>query len=185
LNWQGVSGQKLRQSGSPNMSDTKGLIKITYPVEPDSWDGASSEGIWVQLLQALSPHRAAAEVGSIPFSTRTLSCGDKISLEYKESERQVVFVAIVERGGHSTIQVLVEKKNPDASEMLRRMHLMGCGWEGGDHGRGKIYAVDVPPEVDFDEIFDMLKKGQDEGHWLFQTGYIGHPEKGEPTSPAM
>jgi hypothetical protein len=165
------------------MSD--GLIKITYPVEADSWDGTNGENIWVQLVTAIPPHRAIAEVCSIPVSTRTLSFGDKILLEYSESKRQVAFVAIVERGGHSTFHVLVEKKNSDASEMLKRIHLMGCGSESGSHGSGELFAIDVPPEVDFDEVVDLLKKGQDEGRWFFQTGYIGHPEKHAPTSPAM
>jgi hypothetical protein len=164
------------------MSD--GLIKITYPVEPGLWDGASSEGIWVKLVQPLPPHRAIAEVESIPVSMRTLSYGDKISLEYREREKQVMFDAIVERGGHSTCQIYVAKENPDASAMLERMKLIGCGWEGGKHGSDKIYALDIPPEVDFDNVLDLLKEGQDEGHWLFQTGCIGHPEKNGPVSPS-
>src|ERR1700761_5294959 len=100
--------------GAKNMSTNiaKDHIKISYPVERDSWDGASSEGVWVKLAKALPPYRAIAEVCSIPASTRTLSFGDKISLEYSEIKRQVTFVAIVERGGHSTFHVLVEKKDP-------------------------------------------------------------------------
>jgi len=167
------------------MSD--GLIKISYPVESDSWDGASGENIWVQLVELVDmvpPHRTIAMVESIPFSTRTLSYGDKILLKCEEHEKQVKFVSIVERGGHSTCQIYVEKENPDASAVLKRMKLIGCGWEGGQHGSGKVYALDIPPEVDFDEVFDFLEKGEGEGRWLFQTGYIGHPEKDEPASPS-
>ena len=169
------------------MSTADGLIKISYPVEAGSWDGASGENIWVQLVELVDmdpPHRTIATVESIPFSTRTLSCGDKILLKYEKRENRVVFVSIVERGGHSTCQIYVEKENLDASAMLKRMKVIGCGWEGGQHGSGKIYALDIPPEVDFDETFDFLKNGQDEGHWTFQTGYIGHPEKDQSASPS-
>jgi hypothetical protein len=165
------------------MDDPKDFIKISYPVERDSWDGASSEGIWVKLVKALPPHRAIVEVHNIPSSTRSLSFGDKISVVYHEG--RVRFDAIVERGGHSTYHVFVEKKNPDASRMLDTMKAMGCGWEGGPHLGGKSYTVDIPPEVDIDDVHDILDKGQRDGHWFFQQGYVGHLRREDSTPSVM
>ena len=177
-----TSGALRRKAETARKDVSKDYMQISYPVERDSWDGTVSEGIWVKPVKVLPPFRAIVEVHNIPFSTRTLSCGDKISVVYKN--RKVTFEAIVERGGHSTYHVLVETKNSDVSRMLDTLGAMGCGWEGGDHFSHKIYAVDVPPEVDVDEVYDLLDKGQKEGHWLFQGGYIGHPPR-DDTGPTV
>jgi Domain of unknown function (DUF4265) len=165
------------------MEDPKDFIKISYPVESDAWDGASSEGIWVKLVKALPPHRAIVEVRNIPSSTRSLSFGDKISVVYNEG--RVKFEAIVERGGHSTYLVFIENKSLDASRMLDALKAMGCVWEEGPHRGGKLYAVDVPPEVNVHDVHEILDKGRREGHWFCQEGYVGHPREGDPASPAM
>ena len=163
------------------MDDTKGFIQISYPVERDSWDGAVTEDLWVKLVKALPPHRAIVEVRNIPASTKSLSFGDKISVMYREGK--VKFDAIVERGGHSTYRIFVEHQSPDASRMLDLIKAMGCDWEAGPHLSGKLYAVDVPPEVNIHDVHEILDKGRREGHWFCQEGYVGHPRGEESYSP--
>jgi hypothetical protein len=160
------------------MDDSKDFIKISYPVERGSWDGASSEGIWVKLVKALPPHRAIVEVCNIPVSTRNLSFGDKISIVYHEGK--VKFDAIVERGGHSTYLIFVDKKSHDASRMLDTIKAMGCDLEAGPHRGGKLYAVDIPPAANIRDVYQILDKGERDGHWFFQEGYIGHPRRDDP-----
>lgn len=163
------------------MDDAKDFIQISLPVERDSWDGASSEGIWAKLVKALPPHRAIVEVRNIPAPTKILSFGDKISVVY--SEGRVEFDAMIERGGHSTYRVFAENKSFDASRMLDMIKAMGCDWEMGKHRGGQLDALDVPPEANIHDVYEILDKGQREGHWLFQEGYVAHPRRDDPGLP--
>jgi hypothetical protein len=63
--------------------------------------------------------------------------------------------------------------------MLETMKAMGCDWERTNFRGGELYALDIPPEVDIYKIYDVLEKGQREGSWLFEEGYVGHPLKGD------
>lgn len=167
--------------GITGMNDMKDFIRVSIPVERASRSGASSEGVWVKLVKPLPPQRAIAEVDNIPFSLNSLSCGDKILVEYREG--RVVFDSIIERGGHSTFQIFVERKSGDASKMLDTIKAIGCDWEKGKHLDGQHYALDVPPDVNIHDIHEILDKGQREGYWVFQEGYMAHPRRGP--SPVM
>jgi hypothetical protein len=162
--------------------NSEGFIQVSLPLDPDSWHGTSSEGIWARLVKALPPYKAIVEVDNIPFFTRSLSLRDKISIMYDEG--RVKFDAVFERGGHSTCQVFVENESFKASRMLDMVKAIGCDREMAEFRGGKLYALDIPPEVDIHEVYEILDKGQREGSWLFQEGYVGHTPRGAPVSPA-
>ncbi len=69
--------------------------------------------------------------------------------------------------------------------MLDTVKAMECGWEWGDRPNGKDYAIDVPPEVDIDAVYDLLNEGLQAGHWDCQAGYIGHPEVNDQNSSVV
>jgi hypothetical protein len=87
--------------------NTRGAIQVGIRLDPDSWHGAGSEGIWTRLVKALAD-KAIVEVDNIPFFTKSLSLGDKISIAF--SSGRAMLDAIVERGGIQLIGCLLRTK---------------------------------------------------------------------------
>ena len=71
--------------------------------------------------------KAIVEVDNIPFFTRSLSLGDRITVVFVQNE--VVFDSVVERGGHSTYRVFLEEPDEASKSMLDSLKAMGCDWE--------------------------------------------------------
>jgi Domain of unknown function (DUF4265) len=164
--------------------DTRKTIKVILHLDPDSWHGTSTEGIWTRLVQPLGDKtnvKAIVEVDNIPFHSKSVSLGDKLCLDFNSGIPMID--AIVERGGHSTYRIVVEKENSNASSLLDTIKAMGCDWEWAEFNEGKLYALDIPPEVDIDDVYKILEKGLREGSWLFEEGYVGHPAEGDQSTP--
>jgi hypothetical protein len=159
---------------------TAGEIQVNLQLDPNSWHGTSSEGIWARLVKAIPPHKAIVEVDSIPFFATGLSLSDKISIVYDKG--RVLFDAIVERGGHSTYRIFVESEGSRASRMLGMIIALGCAREWAELTGGRLYALDIPPEVDIDQVYEILNRGQGEGVWLFEEGHVGHPRRRHPVA---
>ena len=88
-------------------------------------------------------------------------------------------------GGHSTYRVFVENENAKASKTLDMIKAMGCDWEKAEINGGELYAIDIPPEVDIYKVYEILERGQREGDWLFEEGYVGHPPKSDGSSRGL
>jgi hypothetical protein len=164
--------------------DTRMTIKVILHLDPDSWHGMRTEGIWTRLVQQLGDRanvKAIVEVDNIPFHSKSVSLGDKLCLDFNSG--QPMIDAVVERGGHSTYRIVVEEPNEKASGLLDTMKAMGCGWESTEFNDGKLYALDIPPEVDLDDVYEILEKGLRDGSWLFEEGYVGHPLEGDRPTP--
>jgi hypothetical protein len=159
--------------------DTRNAIQVDVQLDPDSWHGTNTEGIWTRLVKPLAD-RAIVEVDNIPFFAKSLSLGDKICIRFHHC--RVTIDGVVERGGHSTYRVFFEKQSIAVSKMLDIIKAMGCDWERTKFRGGELYALDIPPEVDIYNVYQILEAGQREGSWLFEEGYVGDPLRDDPTS---
>src|SRR5947207_2894251 len=152
--------------------ETRKTLEISLPLDRDSWHGRSSESIWTTLLQGLGDRtnvKAIVEVENIPFFSKSISLGDKLCLDFNTGVP--VVDAVVERGGHSTYRIFVETPTIEASHMLERLKAMGCHRVNARFNGGELYAIDIPPEVDLDDAYEILDKGQREQTWTFEEGY--------------
>ena len=52
---------------------------VRLDLNPHSWHGATSEGLWTRLVESLVG-RAVVEIDNIPFFTKSVSLHDKISV---------------------------------------------------------------------------------------------------------
>lgn len=157
--------------------DTRETIKVRLSLEPDSWHGHGSEGVWSRLIQPIND-KALVEVDNIPFFSKSVSLHDKITVAFNQ-ENGVFLDSIIERSGHSTYRVFLDHQNSEASLMLDTLKVMGCDWEKATLRGGERYALDIPPSVDIYEVYEILETGQREGLWFFEEGYVGHPLKGD------
>jgi uncharacterized protein DUF4265 len=163
--------------------DNRKEIRVTVQLPPDSWHGTSSEGIWTRLVVPPTDRtnvKAVLEVDNIPYFAKDLSLGDKILVDFNHGIP--MFDAVVERGGHSTYRIFVENATSKASNTLDTLKAMGCGWEALEISGGKLYALDIPPEVDIYDVYDILERGQREGIWSCEQGHLGHPLRDDPAS---
>ena len=162
--------------------DNNDAIRVRLKLDHDSWHGTASEGIWTRLVKSLAD-KAIVEVNNIPFFSKALSFRDKIVIAFRNNE--VVFDSIVERGGHSTYRVFLQNPDDDKRKILPTLNTLGCFWESTRFNGGELFALDIPPEVNIHDIYEILDRGQKEGLWLFEEGYIGHLLEGDPAPAIM
>jgi hypothetical protein len=159
--------------------DNRKQLRVTLHLEADSWPGVSSEGIWMTLLQPLGDRtnvKAIMEINNIPFYANSVSLGNKVCIDFNSGLPTVC--AIVERGGHSTYRIFVERPNAKASNLFKKLNAMGCDRERADFSSGDLFALDIPPEVDIDDVYEILEEGLRDGCWDFEEGFVGHPTAG-------
>jgi hypothetical protein len=163
--------------------DNRKQLRVTLHLDADSWHGVRSEGIWMTLRQPLGDRtnvKAIMEVDNIPFHATSVSLGDKVCIDFNSGIPTVC--AIVERGGHSTYRILLEKRNSKATALLDTLKAMSCGWEKAEHNGYELLALDIPPEVDIDDAYEILEEGLRDECWLFEEGFVGHPPSGAATA---
>ncbi|MBG0808407.1 DUF4265 domain-containing protein [Methylosinus sp. H3A] len=120
--------------------------------------------------------KAIVEVGNIPFFSKSVSLGDHLLVALVDN--CLVIESVVERGGHSTYRIFIEQRNDEATALLGLLKDRGCDWEKTFFRGGELYAVDVFPETDIHDVYQLLEIGQREGAWLFEEGYVGHAFEG-------
>jgi hypothetical protein len=162
--------------------DNRKQLRVTLQLEPGAWHGASSEGIWMTLLQPLGDRtnvKAIMEINNIPFYANNVSLGDKVCIDFNSGIPTVC--AIVERGGHSTYRIFVKKPNAKASNLFKKLKAMGCDRERAQLSGGDLFALDIPPEVDIDDVHEILDEGLRDECWYVEEGFVAHPPNDEPS----
>jgi len=91
------------------------------------------------------------KVDNIPFFATNLAYNDIISVE--DENGVLYFNNLIKASGHSTLQIVFFEKSKE-NDVLKRLEEMGCEWEGMQGGG--YYAVDVPPDKDYNAIIKML-----------------------------
>src|SRR3954467_15548942 len=108
---------------------TRKQIRVTFQLEPDTWHGTSSEGIWtrlVMLLPDMTNVKAIVEVDNIPFFSKIASLGDKILADFNHGIP--MFDSVVEHGGHSTCRIFIEKPQIGVVDIIGQLRTIGCGY---------------------------------------------------------
>jgi len=109
------------------------------------------------------------------FAVR-LAIGDVVSVEFQESSEpeQVWVDSVVKSGGHSTVRVVfIQAAGQEPEEGLRR-DLKGLGAQVYETGFQGLIAVDIPGEVDYRAVREILGEGESRELWDFDEGAISH-----------
>ncbi|MCG8920240.1 DUF4265 domain-containing protein [Actinokineospora sp. PR83] len=146
------------------MTDTEGFLKVVFDLPEDtaSHACAGSELLWVEKTAV----RAEFQVRNTPFYVKGIAWGDTIKARLDSERREIVFDGFVAESGHSTVRlVILDDEAWEAVEAL--LEGRGCSWEV--FSTGVLWAVDVPPEVDYPSLrTDLLR--------LHEAGKIGIQE---------
>ena len=97
----------------------------------------------------------AFRIDNVPLLVFGVSTGDLVPV--RGDAEPFHFDGVAERGGHSTYRVmLTDPADPQSQQRFRRIVTLGCGYE---QLTPRFLAVDVPPDVNVFEVFNLLEAG--------------------------
>jgi hypothetical protein len=160
-------------------------VEIWFRIEKDN-EGYPRSKNWEKLFAwPVLEQDDYFSIESIPFFLKGISRGDIVRVivannsEVQEGEF-FEFESVVGRGGHNTYRLLLRNKRPDDPEFTENELLQkGLAVEIED---GDLFAVDVPPSADQDEIDNYLISESKSGRWGLQDGYL-HSVRTDPEHP--
>jgi hypothetical protein len=127
------------------------MIKIGFPLEvEDNWPPYEVEHIHVDVVEG------GYLVKSIPFFVRGISYEDILYVDLYE-QNYVVDWRHIKKSKNTTLWIM-EK---DSSAIIDEIEALGCGVEGG--ALPKLYSINVPGFVKFDQIDGLMSKYQESG----------------------
>jgi len=139
--------------------------KIKIALEPAAWHRCRIENVWVDLLED-----GTCELRSVPFYAYDLSFGDRISVQVREGE--VYFKDVIRRGGHRTYRIIVAREfdalaKAAFEQYWSPLERLGCSYEGTGAPLN-LFAVDVPPEVEVEQVESLLEDGHVDSTWDYE-----------------
>jgi len=151
------------------------LVKITFEENLHELCRGGTESLWAGLIR--TPAGFTYELLNSPFYVRGISYLDRVYAS--PSEWGLKYRKIAERGGHSTYWLLVPASSTRFEEFWKPLQVLGCTYESGNQnlqsGPATHYSVDVPPNTNIHEVYNLLAKGQAAKVWGFAEGHCGRP----------
>ena len=145
--------------------DDKPSHQVTFKIPQDNgWPPVAEETV---LAEHLGDQKFKLE--SIPYFVRYLSLHDVVYAE-RLADHEWRGLGLCERSGHSAVRVLPHSDaiREQASAWLEQQ---GCTTQY--HDDFGLVAVDIPVEVDTQQILDFLFEQLDEELLEFETGWLG------------
>ena len=116
----------------------KKVILTYYDVE----DNIAEETLWIEKK---GDNRY--QIKNTPFFAPNIAFNDIISVE--DDEGILYYDDILKTSEHSTVQLIV-LKDEQIKNIIKNIEKFGCSWEGINNQ--KLLAVDIPVNVDYNEI---------------------------------
>lgn len=141
-------------------------VKIKFPLEQkDDYPPYDVESLWAVPLGD-----GTYRIDNIPFFVRGVSSEDVVAVN--EQDGELYYGGLVSEGGHSTVRVLIAKKD-ETEDIRAELRAKGCSSEGT--GIPGLIAVDVPASVNYHDVREFLDKGEQTGRWEYEEGCVAHP----------
>lgn len=109
------------------------------------------------------------KIKNIPFYSKEVCLDDEVNTS-KGSDGEAVFVDVISDEGNSTVRIIFFGDDEGLSGMvMTEISDMGCSWEG----MGKeFYSVNVPENVDFDDVAEYLERKSEAGVLDYEYGMV-------------
>jgi hypothetical protein len=159
------------------------LVKVRFKLDPGDWHGHTGENLWAVKLDT-----GLFQIKNIPSFKQGISYCDVVKALPSDDPMLFDFDSVVERGHHSTYMILIDPTESRRGHYWERLEDAGCTCESGQIrlsiGERLLFAVDVPPTADLNEVNEILRSGHDDGVWIYQTGYASsHDASKAPQKP--
>jgi hypothetical protein len=147
------------------------LLKMNVPTESADWHGMTAENLWVAELE-----HGKYRIENNPLYAYGLSYHDVVSGE-PDQDGRLLFREVVIQGGHSNYRVLLRsgKTVEDFIKYWSPLGRLGCSYESSKDPED-VFAIDVPPQTDVNEVYKVLELGDQAGVWLFDEGNFEPPQ---------
>lgn len=156
--------KKVRESTNAH------LVKIRFDLEvdEDGWPPFAAEWIWAKPLGG-----KLYNLDNSPWWVKDVSWKDVVEAT-SDSDECLVFVQVVEPSEHTTIRIIARKASvAQMKTLMARLNEIGCTYEG-ELGWKSMFAVDIPPDVDYSQIVPMLDDGEAKDLWAYEEGCLRH-----------
>lgn len=139
-------------------------LKLVFLLHPTGgWPPVTSESVWARRRPG-----GVFEIENIPFFVKRVSCGDLVAARLEGDEH--VFVGLVESRRHTTVRVICRDAG-DIPELRRKLRELDCESELAT--ALNLFALDVPPEVDYRAVLSVLAPGLGD-RWDLEESALRH-----------
>lgn len=139
-------------------------VIVLLEQEDDDYPPVDYEELWTTPLG-----EGLYRIENIPFFARGIARGDIVSAV--EEDGNLMFGEVVEQSGHSTIRLIIYNEYA-VPAIIERFLNQGCEAETTFT---KLVALDVPPEVNLEDIREKLDLGYTQGQWDYEEAFIFRP----------
>jgi hypothetical protein len=127
----------------------KDMKKITL-IYRDFEGNIAKESVWAEESDRYY------QIKNSPFFAANLAWGDII--EVYEEDKMLYYSKLIQHSGNSTIQIVCfENMQDKLKEIINKIHEKGCGWESMHNG--SYYSLNIPVNINYSEIRNILQKG--------------------------
>lgn len=125
----------------------------------------------VENMHATALPDGSFRLENIPFHVYGISFGDEFRA--KVADDRLFFDEITRRGGHSTyrLKLPAEVTHEQFLKLWQPFAKKGCSFEGSSAEQWPLYAIDIPPGVDVQAIYQQFTEGENQGLWEFEEGH--------------
>jgi Domain of unknown function (DUF4265) len=143
------------------------FIKIRIVLPETDWHEFGSETLWAMPIG--NGHHV---LQNSPFFAEDLSYLDTVYVELEDENDFPVFKFVVNRSGHSTYGLVIDESIDFTKfqEYILPIIDLGCSFEGMQSVR---FSLDVPATTNIYQVYDLLKRGEEEKKWVFYSLHIG------------
>jgi len=145
------------------MVDKEEFEKVILEVNDDLY-GVTGERVWAKALGD-----DLYEIRNTPWHTCDVSWGDVVRAVPEKENQWPKVLEVVRRSGNRTVHIFFLKAatDTDKAEILGKLKTWKANYENAD---GKLYAVDVAADGDFDGLCQYLHEVEDAGMLDYRTG---------------
>jgi Domain of unknown function (DUF4265) len=134
-------------------------IHFTLNQDEDGYPPVKTESLWSRKI-----NNNLYAIDNIPFFVFNISYGDIIC-----ATNDFIFTEIIEKSKHSTFRVFlmaIDKKQ----ELLNIVSGASCGIEYLESF--DIFAIDIPPDVNLQEVRRILNDGEEKSWWQHEESSV-------------
>ncbi|MFC5724371.1 DUF4265 domain-containing protein [Streptomyces gamaensis] len=151
-------------------------VVFDLPDETADWARASSERLWTGKTSV----QMEVQIRNTPFYVKGIAYGDVVRVKADHERREFVFEEFVSEAGHSTVRIIIH--DDDARGTVEAMLCsFDCSWEIDT--TGCLWAIDVPPHVDYSSMRAALLCHADEGKIGIEEGALARVHRDRLGSP--
>lgn len=149
--------------------DNEERVRVVFEltVSDDGYPPYTAETLWARRRED-----GFLALANVPFFVLGLSSADVIEARPTPGGAHE-FVRLVERGGHSTVRLLV-RDEADVPRVGENLRALGCGTERFGPVHPRLLAVDIPPAAVIADVQALLRAGAHAGR--FEVDEANVPE---------